>query len=289
MRRLCASFRERRLNEASRTDLMQIVALLEERHGVGVRGDELPLWLEERLKNAVAALATARKLDMKSLLSALEHEPELAVELANALRVGETRFYRDAAQWEALRRSIVPGLWSKRPGQARLMALSAGCSTGEEAWTLAMLLCEGAPRDSSSMSRVRVVGVDRSEAALATARAGKYHAGSQEHLPREVGQRFLTPAVDGSLQLSAAVQPLVTFQNRDLTQGVPPGRYALIVCKNVLIYFGDEAQDRLVQELLRALTDDGLLLVARSEVPIVRSLGAHAHEIAPNIVAFRAH
>jgi chemotaxis protein methyltransferase CheR len=276
------------LNEASRAELMQIVALLEERHGVGVRGDELPLWLEERLQNAVSALLRARRLDMKSLLQTLEREPELVVELANALRVGETRFYRDAAQWEAVRRVIVPGLWSRRPGQARLMALSAGCSTGEEAWTLAMLLCEGAPRESGSASRVRVVGVDRSDAALATARAGTYHAGGQEHLPRELGQRFLTPAVDGSLQVAPSLTPLVTFQNRDLTQGVPPGRYALIVCKNVLIYFGDEAQDRLVQELLRALSDDGLLLVARSEIPIVRSLGAYAHEIAPNITAFRA-
>ena len=275
------------MNEASRAELMQIVALLEERHGVGVRGDELPLWLEKRLQNAVSALLVARKLDMESLLSALEREPELVVELANALRVGETRFYRDAAQWEALRRSIVPGLWSRRPGQGRLMALSAGCSTGEEAWTLAMLLCEGAPRDSSSLSRVRVVGVDRSEAALATARAGKYHAGGQEHLPRELAQRFLVPAVDGSLDVATPLQTLVSFQNRDLTQGAPPGRYAVIVCKNVLIYFGDEAQDRLVRELLRALTDDGLLLVARSEIPIVRSLGAHAHEIAPNITAFR--
>jgi chemotaxis protein methyltransferase CheR len=265
--------------------LLRVVALLEERHGVGVRGDELPGWLEERLKNAVRALLTSRRLDAESLCSALEAEPALVIELANALRVGETRFYRDAAQWEALRRAALPGMLERRGDAQPLMALSAGCSTGEEAWTLAMLLSEGSQR----RGRVRVLGVDRSEPALVTARSGVYDSASQRHLPAELAQRFLMPAVDGSVRVVPELQQLVTFQCRDLARGMPPGRYAIVVCKNVLIYFGDEAQDALVQDLLRALTDDGILLVARSEIPIVRSLGAPAHEIAPGVTAFRSH
>src|SRR6188768_4174653 len=268
---------------------MRIVALLEERHGIGVRGDELPLWLEERLSLAVQALLQARRLDIASLYGLLEREPDLLVELANALRVGETRFYRDAPQWEALRRGVMPGMWARRPEAQRLMALSAGCSTGEEAWTLGMLLHESAPRAVGEAARARVIGVDRSEPALVTARAAVYDSASYQQLPRELSQRFLQPAVDGSARIVPELQSLVTFQCRDLTRGLPPGRYAVIICKNVLIYFGDEAQDKLVHDLLRALTDDGLLLVARSEVPIVRSLGAKAHEIAPNITAFRPH
>src|SRR5215207_4822228 len=151
---------------------MRVVALLEERHGVGVRGDELPGWLEERLKNAVQALLRSQKLDASSLLSKLEVEPALVIELANALRVGETRFYRDAAQWEALRRSVLPGMFKRRGDVQPLVTLSAGCSTGEEAWTLAMLLSEGSQR----RGRARVLGVDRSEPALVTARAAVYDA-----------------------------------------------------------------------------------------------------------------
>jgi chemotaxis protein methyltransferase CheR len=275
------------LNEDKRRELLRIVALLEERHGIGVRGAELPLWLEERLSLAVQALLHVRKLDIASLYAVLLREPALVVELANALRVGETRFYRDAPQWEALRRAVLPALWTRRAEPQRLMALSAGCSTGEEAWTLAMLLSESAPRVLGAAARARVIGVDRSEPALVTARAATYDSASHQQLPRELSQRFLQPAVDGSARIMPELQSLVTFQCRDLTRGLPPGRYAVIICKNVLIYFGDEAQDRLVQDLLRALTDDGVLLVARSEVPIVRSLGANAHEIAPNITAFR--
>jgi chemotaxis protein methyltransferase CheR len=275
------------LNEDFRAELLKIVALLEERHGIGVRGDELPRWLEERLTLAVQALLKARQLELRALSALLTREPALLVELANALRVGETRFYRDAPQWEALRRGVLPGLWARRPEAQRLVALSAGCSTGEEAWTLGMLLSESAPRVVGDAARARVIGVDRSEPALVTARAATYDALSHQQLPRELSQRFLQPAVDGSARVVPELQALVTFQCRDLTRGLPPGRYSIIICKNVLIYFGDEAQDRLVQELLRSLTDDGVLLVARSEVPIVRSLGAKAYEIAPNITAFR--
>jgi chemotaxis protein methyltransferase CheR len=272
------------LGELGRAELLRMLALLEERHGVGVRGDELPLWLEERLRNAVSALMRARKLSASALHAALEVETALVVELANALRVGETRFYRDAAQWEALRLRVIPALYAARQDSRPLVALSAGCSTGEEAWTLAMLLSEAAPR--GGRTRARVLGVDSSEAALVTARAATYDVGSEQYLPPELVQRFLKRAVDGSVQVARALAQTVTFQARDLMRGVPPGRYAVIVCKNVLIYFGGAAQERLVTELLRSLADDGVLVVARSEVPIVRALGARATEIAPGITAF---
>jgi chemotaxis protein methyltransferase CheR len=271
------------LSEPTHAELLRIVALLEDRHGVGVRGDELPGWLEERLKTAIGALLRSLRVSLGELEARLTVEPALVAELANALRVGETRFYRDAAQWEALRRGVLPGLMARRKEGQALLALSAGCSTGEEAWTLAMLLSESPER----RGRARVLGLDRSEAALVTARLATYDAGSQQHLPPELAQRFLAPAVDGSVRIVPELEPLVTFQCRDLTNGMPPGRYAIIVCKNVLIYFGDEAQDALVQGLLRALTEDGVLLVARSEIPIVRGSGGRAHEIAPGITAFR--
>jgi chemotaxis protein methyltransferase CheR len=274
------------LRELQRRELLRIVELLEERHGVGVRGTELPRWFEDRLEQATAALVTARRLESDQLLAALEAEPELVIELANALRVGETRFYRDGAQWEALRSSVLPMLAASR-GEAALLGLSAGCSTGEEAWTLAMLLSEAA-RQAGGGVRARVVGMDRSEPALVTARAGVYDASSIRQLPRELAQRFVQPAVDGSVTLTAELRAQVTFQARDLTRGAPTGRYAVIVCKNVLIYFGDEAQQRLVTDLLRSLRDDGVLLVARSEVPILRALGAPALELAPGITAFHS-
>jgi chemotaxis protein methyltransferase CheR len=270
------------LSELTRAELLGIVALLEQHHGVGLRGDELPGWLEQRLGAAVLALCAALRLEPSLLPARLEAEPALMQELASALRVGETRFYRDGAQWEALRRHVLPGALARRTPAQPLVALSAGCSTGEEAWTLAMLL-----REAGAVGGARVLGVDSSEPALATARQGTYDATSAERLPPELSRRFLARAVDGSVRVVPELHKLVTFQRRDLSRGAPPGRFALIVCKNVLIYFGDHAQEQLARSLLRALTDDGMLLVARSEVPLLRSLGAQAHELAPGVTAFR--
>lgn len=277
------------MTRASRGELLRIAALLEERHGVGVRADDLPSWLEARLQSAVSAALATRALSWDALPAALEQDTELVRELASALRVGETRFYRDAPQWEALRLHVIPELLACRDETQPLMALSAGCSTGEEAWTLAMLLAEGLSKlERGARRRVRVMGVDRSEPALVTASAGLYDADSGRALPRELGQRYLQRRVDGSAMVCAELMAFTSFQARDLLRGPPPGRYALIVCKNVLIYFGDEAQRALVAELLRSLTADGVLLVARSEVPILRALGAQAVEIAPSVTAFRA-
>ena len=276
------------MHDDFRSQLIRLVALLEQRHGIGLPSGELPTWLEQRLTDVVRALLLARGIGVGSLLQLVEREPDLLVELAHAVCVGRTRFYRDAAQWEALRCSVLPELWARAPALQPLLALSAGCSTGEEAWTLGMLLGAGAPR-SVGAAHFRVIGVDRSAPALVTARSATYDTGSSQHLPRELSQRFLQPAVDGSVSIVPELRSLVTFQCHDLTLSVPPGPYAIIVCKNVLTHLASAAQTRLAQALLHSLTHDGILLVARTEVSLVRSLGAAVHEIAPNITAFRTH
>lgn len=273
------------MHEDFRGRLMQIVALLERRHGIGLGNLQPPIWLRARVAEAVESLLAARGCDAAALLEQLEHDADLVVALANAVCVGETRFYRDAAQWEALRRHWLPRLWSRLPEPQPLQALSAGCSTGEEAWTLGMLLSEAAPRSAS----FTVTGVDCSALALVTARSATYDVGSQRHLPRELSQRFLQPAIDGSLRVVPELESHVTFEHHDLTLGVPRGPYALVVCKNVLAHLSDQHRAHVVRTLLSSLTADGILLVARSEVPILQGLGARAREIAPDITVFRSH
>gem|GEM_PF-5124245 len=152
-----------------------------------------------------------------------------------------------------------------------------------------MLLLETAPPDVGSAPRARVLGVDRSEAFVATARAASYDSANCQQLPRELAQRFLQPSVGDRADIVPELQALVTFQQHDLTRGVPGGRYALIICKNVLLHLGEVVQEDLVESLRGSLTDDGVLLVARSEIPLLLSLGAKSHEIAPGVIAFLAH
>ena len=85
-----------------------------------------------------------------------------------------------------------------------------------------------------------------------------------------------------------SLRPRVSFVARDVMLGPPPGSYEIIVCKNVLIYFGAEAGQRAAGMLLRSLAEGGALLVARSEVPRLRAMGHQGEEIAPGVTVFRA-
>jgi chemotaxis methyl-accepting protein methylase len=251
--------------------ISSLFELLELRHGIGTRA----AWAEARLSRALDALVVETG-DANRALALVRADATRLCELADLLRVGETSFYRDPPQWDALRRVVLPR-FAKRE---RLRAASVGCSTGEEAWTLAMLLDECA-------ARYRVVGLDRSEAALATARDAAYPLESVRHVPADLAARYLLREPDRA-RVAPTLAPNVTFVARDAMAGLPPGSYDLVVCKNLLIYFGDDSAARVVELLRRALSDGGVLVVARSEVPRLRALGAQAEEIGPGITVFRA-
>jgi chemotaxis methyl-accepting protein methylase len=247
--------------------------LLELRHGIGTRA----AWAEARLARALDALVDEAG-DANRALELVRSDAARLCELADLLRVGETSFYRDPPQWEALRRVVLPRL---RP-RDRLRAASVGCSTGEEAWTLAMLLDETA-------TAYRVVGLDRSEAALATAREAAYPLDALRNLPADLVARYLTQdRAAGRARVAASLAPNVSFVARDVMNGLPPGSYDVVVCKNLLIYLGGDSAERVVQLLLRGLSGGGALIVARSEVPRLRALGARAEEVGPGITVFRA-
>jgi chemotaxis protein methyltransferase CheR len=218
-------------------------------------------------------------IGVAELVTLLENDAARRDELSELVRVGETRFFRDPPQWVALRQQFLPAL-DRAP---RLRALSAGCSTGEEAWTLAMLLAEAARGRP-----FRVTGLDRSQAALAAAESASYSTESARELPSELSTRYLERAADGTLRVSGALRERVSFVARDLMDGTGPGEFDVVVCKNVLIYLAEPAGQRALASLENALAEDGILLVARSEVPRVRSFGMQAEELASGVVVFRA-
>jgi chemotaxis protein methyltransferase CheR len=252
--------------------------LLERAHGVGGRGSERPGWMEQRLFALLDGIAETRSVDPMLVAEGLEAEPKLLAEIADTLRVGETRFFRDPAQWQALRTSVLPALKVER-----VRALSVGCSTGEEAYTLGMVLDQEA---HSFEDGFRVVGMDRSDAALTVARTAVYPTSAVSDLPQPLQSRYLGSAGRDALAVVERLRARVTFVTRDVMNGLPPGQYEIVVCKNMLIYFGDQARARVVESLLRALTPCGALLVARSEVPLVRALGQGSRLVAPGVFLF---
>ncbi len=254
-----------------------VLELLERRHGFGARAAGCPSWVGARLDRALDALAPEGGGTLDGAVELLRRDPGRLAELADLLRVGETRFYRDPPQWQALVERVLPSFAERE----RVRAVSIGCSTGEEAWTLGMLL------DRARGKGYRVVGMDRSDVAVESASVGAYPKQDARHLPPELAERYLAHTED-AVRVVDALRASVSFTVRDAMVGPPPGHWEIVLCKNVLIYFGDDAAERAVQLMLRGLADGGVLMVAKSEVPRVRALGHRAEELAPGVTVFRS-
>lgn len=252
-----------------------LLELLTERFGM----DGRPGWLLARLERAIVVLAE-RLGGSAGVVDHLRANPEELSELAERLRVGETRFFRDPEQWQLLASRVLPALVEG----GRLRALSAGCSTGEEAWTLAMLLARAAKGTAAWLG---VVGVDRSRSALEAARSGVYPVLSTRSMPEDFRADYLTREGD-SVRVRGELSPLVKFVERDLLSRPPLGSFHLVVCKNLLIYLQPEARRRLLDWLLDSLEPRGVLLVARSELGAARAAGARAVELGPGVSVLSA-
>lgn len=254
----------------------QLLELMERRFGLEAARGRTPGWLSSRLDRAARALLGANALETRDIVAYYAAHPGELEQLAELVRVGETRFFRDPEQWQALAALLKQRL---RPG-TELCGLSAGCSTGEEAWTLAMVLAGAQGR------RFRVVGVDRSAVALEQARAATYEAECRTNLPAAYTK--CTEIEAESLFIRDWVRARVSFLQGDLLSGPPAGPFDVIVCKNVLIYLNHGAAVRVLGGLYAALAPSGVLLLARAELAKAKAQGLPVLSLAPGVSVIQA-
>lgn len=186
----------------------------------------------------------------------LATRPELTA-LVELLRVGETRFYRHEAQMRAVVELVLPAM---RHGFGPAKVWSAGCATGEEPYTLAMLLSRGLEGHRS----LRVLASDISPASLEKARVGIYREAALGSLPANY-RTGLEPANEGHFKVADGLKSLVEFEERNLAHGSYPGSFDLIFCRNVLIYFEETAKDAALRRLVKALKPGAFLFLGYSE------------------------
>ena len=220
-------------------------------------GFDLPEWVVET--RALARMG-ALEMDGRGYLELLR-SPRGAAELGalvEAVRVGETSFFRHRPHVDALLDVVVPA-WRER-GELRPRVWSAGCATGEEAYTLALVLGRALPRPSFSPT---ILATDVSAEALVTARAATYPAHAAESVP-EPWRGGL--ASDGDVvRVRPEVTALVTFRQQNLADPDLPRGFDLVWCRNVLIYFGPEARMRVLEKIVASLAPGGFLFVGYSE------------------------
>jgi chemotaxis protein methyltransferase CheR len=182
--------------------------------------------------------------------------------MLTALTTNVTRFFREPHHFDHLKRQLVRWAPAVRAG-GRLRLWSAGCSTGQEPYSMAMTLLEAMP-DAGGLD-VRILATDIDPAVLETARAGRYAEEALEGVPAEARRAFLK-AEDGRWTMSEALRELIVFNELNLMNPWPiRGRFQAIFCRNVAIYFEAAAQERLWGRLTDALTADGRLYIGHSE------------------------
>jgi two-component system CheB/CheR fusion protein len=194
----------------------------------------------------------------------LDDNPPETEALFKDLLINVTQFFRDEPAFDSLRTLLVGLLSAKRDGDT-VRAWTAGCSTGEESYSLAILLHEVAEELGKSLV-VQVFGTDIDPEAIVTARAGIYPAATAQDLSEERLRRFFV-RTDSQLQIKKEVREKLVFAVQDITNDPPFSRMDLISLRNVLIYLGADLQRRLIPVLHYSLGPRGILFLGTAETP----------------------
>ncbi|CAM2153540.1 two-component system, chemotaxis family, CheB/CheR fusion protein [Pararobbsia alpina] len=201
--------------------------------------------------------------DLDGYRNFLRVTPDETTLLLADMLIGVTQFFRDRDAFDELQRSVIPGLFRSNTGESQVRVWVAGCSTGEEAYSLSMLLAQ-ARESAASAAAIQIFATDIDDVAIARARTGAYPASISTDVPHDLLRRFFTQ--DGSRFLIAkTIRERILFATHSLLRDPPFSHLDLISCRNVMIYL-DRAVQRQILELFHfALRPDGHLFLGTAE------------------------
>ncbi len=229
------------------------------------RGFSCANYKDRCLRRRIAVRMRARGVhsydDYASLLDSDGAEYE---QLLEALTINVTKIFRNPEAYASMAREVVPWLWQSADPSVRIW--SAGCSSGEEPYSLAILLQQhaAAKNDLRRLSRFKVIGTDIDKPSLAAAAAGSYEETAFSDTPPDIRKEYFSSGYPA--QVRDDVKRLTQFHQADLFSDVSPlSPYHLIVCRNVIIYFDRASQDRLFARFHRLLVPGGFLVLGKVE------------------------
>ncbi len=218
--------------------------------------------LHRRLERRMAIHAIATYEEYATYLGSNDQEIDL---LFNELLIGVTSFFRDPAVWEHLATVTLPELLAQRSDVSRLRAWVVGCSTGEEAYSLAITFNEVTRQHSRFRDHsLQIFATDLSRSAIDTARRGRYPTAIQAEVSATRLTHFFSAHTD-SYQINSDIRDMVLFAQQDVILDPPFTRLDLICCRNLLIYFDSNLQHRIIPLFHYSLRRDGVLLLGSAE------------------------
>ncbi|MGW3352077.1 CheR family methyltransferase [Nonomuraea rubra] len=229
------------------------------------RGFDFTGYKRNTLIRRIARRLEALKLrDYGEYRDVLELEPEEFTRLFDSLLINVTSFFRDAAAWQRMRELVIPALLDQKPAGQPIRIWSAGCATGEEAYTIAMVLAEELGLDEFR-DRVKIYGTDLDEKALHAARTGVYTDRSLADVPIDLRETYFEQ-VDNGFTFRRDLRRQLIFGRNDLTHDAPISRVDLLLARNTLMYFNTEMQLNIVRRFHFALSDPGFLFLGKAEM-----------------------
>lgn len=220
-------------------------------------GIDLSLYKEAQMKRRILSLRNKRGFkDFSSYYDALNKDSELLLEFTDRLTINVSEFYRNPQRWEVLRQKVLPSLFkSKR----KINIWSAACSTGEEPYSLSIMI-----KEHFKGKDVNILATDIDEKILTRAKEGVYQKQAVKEMPTQLVNKYFD--FENELYyVDPTIKSMVTFKRHNLLADKYPQNIDLIVCRNVLIYFTDEAKVEIYRNFSNSLVKDGILFVGSTE------------------------
>lgn len=237
---------------SSNVDYENFIQMIKQKTGI-----DLALYKEAQMKRRLISLYEKRGYSsFNDYYYALNSQSDLLEEFLDRMTINVSEFYRNFSRWQVFEEKILPKLLEQN---RQLKIWSAACSTGEEPYTIAMILSKLVP-----LSKVKIVATDIDKNAIARAKLGIYPERSLNEVPEDMKLKYFE-RVGINYKVSEQIKNAVYFKQQNLLSDPFDTQFDLIVCRNVLIYFTEEAKDTLYKKFSKSLRKQGILFVGSTE------------------------
>lgn len=219
---------------------------------------DLNSYKEKQMKRRIDTLISKHKITgYDKYVQALKDDKAMFEEFVNYITINVSEFYRNPDQWKILDETIIPELISKFGKNLKIW--SAACSTGDEPYSLVMALSRHIP-----LNQIKIYATDLDKQVIAKAKVGLYNEKSIASVPEDFKKKYFTQ-VGPSYKISDEIKARVEFKEHNLLKDAYPTDYHMIVCRNVLIYFTEEAKDEIFRKYSKSLAKGGILFIGSTE------------------------
>ena len=221
-------------------------------------GIDLSAYKENQMKRRINTLIEKHKIKgYEDFVNAIKSDKALFEEFVNYLTIHVSELYRNPDQWELMDKEFIPELIGKFGKNLKIW--SAACSTGDEPYSLVMALSRHIP-----LNQIKIYATDIDKQVLAAAKTGIYAEKSLAGVPKDFREKYFTK-VGNSYQISNEIKSRVEFKEHNLLKDPYAKGYHFIVCRNVLIYFTEEAKDEIFMKYGQSLLDGGIFFIGSTE------------------------